>query len=303
MAIRLSDAAAALTAGDVGLRRALANAHMIFFTGTQPSSANSSAGTSQPIIAFTKDDGVLTAETRPQWELVLSGIAGTAVVTGVLIDNWDILGGSVSGTVLGTLTNDVATQINTNIGNTDFIAESDGVDTVTIYGPLGVGASMNSCILTATKTGTLTLTPSAAGAASVAGVTAANGLTFDVAKDGADLSPAVSAFYIAKPSGHVWKGKNGFGPATAAADAVLTGIVNGTTYTAGWGRICATPGDTGLTATSGEDGNVRVDFSIGTATEDFVMTPTASFVVNTAAGDEIESVINSLQLRVAKNPA
>ena len=53
MAIRFSDAATALMAGDCGLRRALSNASITFYTGSQPDSANTGYGTSQPIISFT----------------------------------------------------------------------------------------------------------------------------------------------------------------------------------------------------------------------------------------------------------
>ena len=87
MAIRLSDAAAALMAGDVGLRRALAGAHMTFYTGTQPTSANNAIGTAQPIVAFTKDDSVQTEETLATWELVSSAITRPARLSPPQLDN------------------------------------------------------------------------------------------------------------------------------------------------------------------------------------------------------------------------
>lgn len=303
MAIRLSDAAAALMAGDVGLRRALANAHMVFYTGSQPSSANSGIGTSQPIVAFTVDDGVLTEETLANWEVVLSGIAGTAGLSSLTLDNMEILGSTVTNTTLAGLADDLADAVNAFIGNAGVTATSDGVDTVTIVAPKGSGASWNSMVLAATESGTVTATESSAGAVTVSGVAGVNGLTFDVQADGADLVPAETNFYIAKPSGVTWKGKNGFGPADAAATAVFTGIVDGSSYTAGWGRICASPGDDGEGATSGESGYIRLDFSVGTTSQDFIISPSASLTVNTTGGSEIESIINTFKLKVSKQPS
>ena len=303
MSIRLSDAAAALMAGDVGLRRALANAYMVFYTGSQPSSANGSIGTSQPIVAFTLDDGVMTEETLAQWEIVFSGISGTAGLISLKLDNIEVLGATTTDTTLAGVADAVAAQVNEFIGNAGVTASSDSVDTVTITAPKGSGVAWNSAVLAGTESGTITATETTAGAATVAGVAAVNGLTFDVAADGASLSPAESNFYISKPSSETWKGKNGFGPADAAATAVFTGITDGAAYTAGWGRICASPGDDGSAATSGASGFIRMDFSIGTASEDFVISPSASLTVNTASGSEIESVINAFKLKVAKQPA
>jgi hypothetical protein len=303
MAIRLSDAACALMAGDVGLRRALANAHMVFYTGSQPSSANSGKGTAQPIVAFTKDDSVHTEETLATWEIVFSGLTGTAGLSSLKLDNMEILGTTITNTALGTIADSVATQINKYVGNAGVTAVSDTISKVTVTAPKGSGAAWNSMVLLGVESGTVTATETGGGAVVVTGVMSLNGLTFDVAADGADLVPAEANFYIAKPSGETWKGKNGFGPADAAATAVFTGIVDGNSYTAGWGRICASPGDDGEAATSGEEGYIRLDFSIGTSSEDFVISPSASLTVNTTLGSEIESILNSFKLKVAKQPA
>jgi hypothetical protein len=276
---------------------------MVFYTGSQPSSANSAKGTAQPILAFTKDDSVLTEETLATWTIVFSAITGTAGLSSLKLDNIEILGTTVTNTALGTVADDVATQINKFIGNAGVTAVSDSVDTVTVTAPKGSGASWNSAILLGVESGTITATETGGGAVVVTGVAGVNGLTFDIAADGAGLSPAESNFYIAKPSGETWKGKNGFGPATAVATAVFTGITDGNSYTAGWGRICASPGDTGEGATSGASGYIRVDFSIGTSTEDFVISPSASLTVNTTGGSEIESILNTFKLKVAKQPS
>lgn len=180
MAIRFSDAATALIIGDTGLKGAITGSKIHFFSGSQPSSANDSSGTSQPIIAFTA-----------------SGL----------------------------------------------------------------------------------------------------GLEFENPADGSGLTPPEDVFYIEKSSLQTWNGNNGFD----SAGAVFSGITDGSTYTAGWGRIIASVGDSGSDATSGTGGYVRVDFSIGTSNADCIMLPTPSFLVNTASGQEYESILSSFILKIKKN--
>lgn len=303
MSIRLSDAATALMAGDVGLRRALSNAHMVFYTGAQPSSANSGIGTSQPIVAFTKDDNALTEETPSGWEIVFHSLTGEAGLSSLKLDNMEILGATITNTTLASIVDDIAAQINRFLGNAGVTAVSDNVDTIAISAPKGAGVSWDTMVIAGVESGSITAIESNTGLPVISGVLALNGLSFDVAADGAELVPAESNFYIAKPVGETWKGKNGFGPATALATAIFTGIVDLSSYTAGWGRICASPGDDGEAATSGADGNIRIDFSIGTTSEDFVISPSASLTVNTTGGSEIESILNVFKLKVAKQPA
>lgn len=299
MAIRFSDAATALMAGDVGLRRALSNASITFYSGVQPSvadgGANASIGSAQPIISFTKDDGVYVADREQTWQVTFSGYTPTTTITAVKIDNLDILGGSVSfGGDIATGCAALAEAINSNIYNADFTAVATAT-TIVVSAPKSSGAFFNSGVLTITSSGgTLTIVINGV---ITTGVTGSNGLTFSAPVKSADGT----TYDLSKPSGAVWKGKNGYGPATAAATAIYTGIVSGTTYTAGWGRIMCSYGDDGSTATSGSTGYVRVDFSVGISGTDFVMAPAASFTVNTAPGSEIESIINSFSLKVQKS--
>jgi hypothetical protein len=179
VAIRLSDAAAALVIGNTGLRGAITGAKINFYTGAQPTSANDSIGTAQPIITFSS-------------------------------------GGS--------------------------------------------------------------------------------GVTFAAPQDGSGLSPAEDVFYIEKTSSETWSGQNGFD----SAGTVFSGITNGDTYQAGWARIIVSVGDTGSDATSGTSGYVRVDFSIGIANADCDMLPNTSFLVNTASGSEITSVMSEFILKINK---
>lgn len=309
--IRLSDSAAALMADKAGLRKALANAQIIFFTGTQPASANDAAGTSQPIIAFTKDDGVLTVEVAPQWKFTMSNVTAADTVNSVKLGGaagtnaFDILGGAVtmSDTNDSTGAAQVAAAINAFAGNAGFSAVAVGA-AVTITGPRGMGAAGNSALLVVGTTGVTVAYNDGGGTGAVftTGVSAVNGLTFDVPADGAGLSPVENVFYIQKPAGVNWQGKNGFGPGTAAADTPFTGIVTEQNYSAGWGRIICSPGDTGMAATSGADGYIRLDFSIGTVNEDFNMVPTTALFANLAAGFEVTSALNSFRLKISKQP-
>lgn len=320
MAIRFSDAATALMAGDSGLRRALANASITFFTGTQPASANDSYGTSQPIISFTLADGQLTSEVIATAVFDLTGITTGETITSITVGGFEILGSTITyATSSAATTAAVAAQINNYNGVIDINAVYASGDTLTIYAPRSSGIALNNATIVAAGTAVwngaashfksnavaATATPNTyssgngrfgtGAGGSTAGIAAVNGLTFDTPIDG------TTSFNLVKPAGQVWKGANGYGPATATTTSVFAGIVNATTYTAGWGRILCSATDDGSAATSGINGFIRVDFSVGTSLTDFIMTPAATFTVNTTT--PIESTINSFVLKVAKNMA
>lgn len=179
MAIRLSDAAAALTIGDVGLRSAINLCKINFYTGVQPVSANDSIGASQPILTFF----------------------------------------------------------------------------------------------------------------------ASGGLELDSPEDGLTLNPPQNVFFLKKKVSQVWSGMNGYNE----LGTLFTGIADGQAYTAGWGRMLISFGDTGANPTSGVSGYIRVDFSIGAANSDCIMLPTPTFLVKTTAGQQITSMINSFMLKINKN--
>lgn len=310
MAIRFSDATVALMAGDVGLRRALAGGHLTLYTGSQPASANDSIGTAQPIISFTKDDGVYVAGIRAQWKVTFTNSTISDTITSIKIggaagtNSFEILGTTVVASASDdtVLAAQVAAQINSNIGNCDFTATS-ALGVVTISAPKSSGTAFNSCLMVIAGSGITSTYDPVGGGVFTTGVASSNGLTFGEPANGTGLSPVEDVFYIEKSASEIWKGKNGFGPATSAATAVYTGIVNGTTYTAGWGRLCASNADDGSTATSGATGYIRVDFSVGTSGTDLIMTPAATFAVNTNSGAEIESVLGSFRLKIDKKMA
>jgi hypothetical protein len=294
MAIRYSDAATALQAGETGLRQALSNANITFFTGTQPTSANDSYGSSQPIINFTLADGVLTNETKTVWETTLSGLTGTAGFSSIKVGGFEILGATITSTTLPLILTAVCNQINDYQGNLGFSATNDGATKIQVIAPKGTGANYSGVAIAYTTSGTITATGTAI---TTAGVAAVNGLTFNPPSNN-----TIDVTYdLSKPASETWSGSNGYGPATAVATAAFGGIVNGTTYTAGWGRILCSASDDGSTATSGATGYIRVDFSIGTSGTDFIMSPAATFTVNTTT--PVVTSINSFTLQVAKNLA
>jgi hypothetical protein len=329
MAIRYSDAATALQAGDSGLRRALSNASITFFTGTQPTSANDSYGSSQPIISFTLADGVLTQEVIALALLDFTGATGSETLTSITVSGIEVFGTTltfgttVNGVALSTATlfaEAVAWQINDFNAALDINAVPSGA-TVTLHAPKNTGIALNNAAIYATGTvvwnGAAAHMSSGAVAATetpnhwdsgngrfgsgaggnTAGVAAANGLTFNAPTN----NTTALTYDLEKPSSQTWTGNNGYGPATASAATVFSGIVNGTTYTAGWGRILCSAGDDGSAATSGATGYIRCDFTVGTSGTDFIMSPAATFLVNTTT--PIPTTINTFTLRVSKNLA
>lgn len=231
MAIRFSDALNSRLAGKEGLRKLLSNSQIIFFTGSQPTSANDSKGTSQEIIAFTSGDLQLTEEVLGTAEFDLTGITTAETITSITVSGVEILGATITYDTSATATAAlVAAQINSYLGAIDFKATSSA-ETVTIAAPNGSGIDLNDATIVAAGTGVwnaasshfqsngvaATTTPNTwstgdgrfatGNGGSTAGVAAANGLTFDVQSDGAGLSPAEEVFYIGKPTGETWKGK------------------------------------------------------------------------------------------------
>jgi hypothetical protein len=319
MAIRFSDAATALMAGDAGLRRALSNAKIVFYTGSQPTSANDSYGSAQPIIAFSVSDGAVTDDVQALAVFDFTGVATGETVTSITVGGFEILGATVT-SVANSIGSLLAAQINKYLGPIDFTASASG-ETVTVYSPKNSGTAFNNASIvaggTAVWTGAASHMKSGAvassanpntwsagngrfgsgGGGNTAGVAGANGLTFDWPVN----NTTTSTYDLSKPSTETWSGSNGYDASTATPGTIYSGITTGTTYTAGWGRILCSATDTGSAATSGATGFIRVDFSVGTSGTDFIMAPAATFTVNTTT--PITTTINSFTLQIAKNLA
>lgn len=279
MAIRKSDALTFLELGDVGLRRALANSWIDFYVGTQPATANAAA-TGQKIITFKTGTSAnaYIGETRPKWKVTLSGTTSGSLDT-VTIGGFGVLGGAVPYATSFTATAAAAAaQINSNIKNMDFIATSSGAD-LYVYGPIGVGTGMNALVMAATST-TLTATVVGAGTPAASGgtdgIASAYGLNWLAPYDGSLLTVPDSTVVVLSKDTTTWQGLGGFDKSNSA----ISGFASGT-LTAGWGRICASPTDDG-SATSGETGFVRLDFSIAASGADVNISPSPAYTYNVA---------------------
>ena len=223
------------------IKQALANGKLLVYTGSQPTTADDAvAGTL--LVTITKSSAAHTAEVRATGSVTLTGGASGSVNT-VTVNSIDILGAAVNyNTSLTQTATDVATQINNNPKNLLFVAEASGA-VVTLKAKPGLGTLCNGWVVTATLT---TITASYVNIGSgVAGVNAANGLTFG------DSAAGV----LVRNSAEVWSG-------TAVADG-----------TAGWFRYVGAVTDPG-TADSGE-AYIRLDGNIATSGANLNMSNTA----------------------------
>lgn len=231
MAIRMNDAMVNALAGDVGMRRAIGNAKLEFYTGAQPATADDAASGTL-LVTFTKAGSAYTAETLPEWKITLGGAAGSVDTVKIGGANGvDLLQGTPVAftTDLSTTAIALAAAITNRLTVPDCTAYASGSD-VFVVGPIGVGATMNGLTVVTTAT-TMTATVANAGAPQTNGVTAVNGLNF--------AFPATSG--VLQKESSVWQGT-----------AVATG-------TAGWFRFTAgTRILDGSIATSGGDINGSV---------------------------------------------
>jgi hypothetical protein len=295
MAIRQSDALTYLSAGDVGIRRALANAHLTFFTGQQPLSANTGYLTngSQPIISFTLDDLIYAPTVDHVWKATFSAYtAGPTSIVSVNIDGINLLSGPVSfGQTIAEGCSLLANAITVNPHNGGYTATATATE-IFVKAPFGTGALTSAGVLGIASDGLGVLTITINGT-STAGVSGVNGFIFNLPIDnGATVD-------LVKVSTETWKGRNGYGPATSGRDIQFDGIQNGQTYTAGWCRFCSSAGDNGAADTSGINGFIRLDLSVGAVGSDVTMTPAPTFLVNTVT--PVETPINNFTIRIKKN--
>jgi len=234
-------------------RNALSNSRIYIYSGTQPAAADD-AVSGTLLVTLTKGSGTFTAETLPVWQFTVAGSAGT--VETVKVGGIECLGTAVTYTTDATTTAAmVATQINAYASIPDFRATSSG-DVVSIIGPVGSGASLNTLVLATTVTGSVTAAVVSAGATTTAGVTSVNGCSFQF--------PAVDGLLSKETTD--WSGV-----------AVATG-------TAGWFRIAGNSDDSNGSSTSYR----RLDGAISTSGSEMNLTSTAvtsggTFAINSGS--------------------
>lgn len=162
---------------------AMANGRLKYYTGSRPASADL-APTGSLLGTFTLGGGTFTAEVRATAVVVLSAFSATASIDSCVVGGSIPLCGAVSSAVsLADLTNKFALAINNYTSIPKFTAVSNGVDTVTISAPVGLGAGANGLTLVITDTNVTTAinagnadTFGTTGA--TAGVTSVNGCNF-----------------------------------------------------------------------------------------------------------------------------
>jgi hypothetical protein len=268
MAKRLSTAMVDFLSQDGSISGALKNGRLVFFSGTQPASADTASGVAiaSALCTFTASSGVYTAETRATFLITVSGTLPGTLDT-LTVGGVPIISGAVSlATDVTTAAAAIASNINAyqNVG--DFKATSN-VGVVTITAPKNTGALHNGVTVAHTET-TTTVTTNGGSSATVggtgatAGVTALNGLTFTF--------PNASAGVLIK------------------ATTPWTGVATAT-GTAGWFRFAGDGTDVNTTSTTA----IRFDGSIGTSGADLIVSSTT---ITASATQTINTfTINTLQ--------
>lgn len=214
------------------------NGRIEIYTGAQPTSPDA-AVTGTLLATITSNSGAYTAETAAVGTATLAGSAGS--VNTLTVNSIDLLDG-VAVPFNGTLTQtalDVATQINRNSDEHGYNATA-AIAVVTIVANAGAGAGANGLVVSGTLT---TLTATYANMAG--GVTAVNGLRFDVASGGV----------LNKLSTQTWSG------------------VNAATGTAGWFRQYGSLTDAGALDAPGVF--PRIDGAIATSGAEMNLNSTA----------------------------
>lgn len=183
MAITRSTGLVDFVASHGSVRTAMNNCRVMIFSGTMPTgpdAADVGYGSSTLLVTLTANGGAYTPEVRPAWHFTMSGAGGQ--IDSIKIGGIEQLPAPIAySTSISTLAADVVAAINNNGAAIDFTAAVTGAgsDEVTIYGPVGVGDSLNGLTLSVTASGGLTATESNSGAVQTAGSPAVNGCQFD----------------------------------------------------------------------------------------------------------------------------
>lgn len=242
MAQRKSTGLVNFMADSGSARTALSNSRIFVYTGVQPATADDPV-TGTLLVTVTKDAGSYTAETLPQWKFTISGASGS--IDSVKVGGVECLSAAVNFTVdLATTAAAIADNITAHFGIPDYRATASGA-AVTITGPVGSGATLNSLSVVVAAT-TLTVAyndTGETGAVFTPGVTAVNGCNFQF--------PAVAG--VISKTTDTWSGL-----------AVATG-------TAGWFRIEADAADTKGSSTTFR----RLDGAISTSGAEMNLSSTA----------------------------
>ena len=277
MALRFSTGFVNGLVGGVGYYELMNGGKVEVYTGTQPSTADTSpSGTL--LFTGTLSSGTHTVEVKATCVINFTGFGGS--ITAFKIGSVPIINTTVdTGTSVANAANNLATGINSYYSYPDYFAVSDGVSAVTIYAPKGSGTALNSlpvnvtfttatmtCNGVSVSTGVDTTTTALFGSGSggsAAGVAAVNGVTFTYPPTSGTLAKSGT-----------WTGT-----------AVATG-------TAGWFRFKGGNYRTNAADSDATDTTtylIRMDGSIGTSGTDMT-------VANTSITSGASQTINTFSL-------
>lgn len=219
-------------------KQAFQGGKLKIYSGSQPSSADA-APTGTLLCTITDASGAHTQEVRASGTITLSGTTSGSI-TAVTVNGLSVLGETVAYNTSFTQTAaDLAEAINEYNSVPKIKAEASGA-VVTLYAPQGVGAGANGWVVDSTCT---TMTGTDVNMAS--GVTAVNGLKFDVSASGV----------MDKLDSQTWSG------------------VAGSTGTAGWFRLEGPVADSG--ALDSSESQIRLDGAISTSGAQLNMSSTS----------------------------
>jgi hypothetical protein len=238
MTLRLSTALRDFINADGSFKGALQGGELKIYSGSQPANADA-APTGTLLCTVTKNGGARIAEVQATGSVTLASGAG-GQVSGITVGGVEIMGKAVAfNTSLAQTAALVAAQINRNRSVPDYKATASGA-VITIIAPRGMGAGANTLVVASTVT-----TMSANDVSMSGGVTAVNGLGFDVSTGGV----------LVKDDTDAWSGV-----------AVATG-------TAGWYRFTGSVADSGAVDSSASQ--VRLDGAISTSGAQLNMSSTS----------------------------
>lgn len=278
MSKRLSSGAVDFISSEGSIAQALQNGRLYFFSGTQPSSADTASGSTAPLVEFTEASATYTAETRATFTIFL-GTTGTGNLTALTVGGVNILPADSAGAPVAIALTGSAAATGVLICDainsyrdmaSDFKATVNGSGLVTVTAPKNSGVQFNGVTVAYSKSGTADLQINGGtsvlvgGGGATAGVAAANGLKFTF--------PNASAGVLVKGSA-AWTGV-----------AAVSGTV-------GWFRFCGDGTSHNTTSTTA----IRFDGIVGTSSADLIVSSTS---ITSGATQTINTfTINTLQLQ------
>ena len=256
MAKQVSTACANFVEGRGSWREFLQNGLLMFYSSTQPTSADA-ACTGTACVRFSKSAGAVTKEVRAT--TVINFTSTTGNCTALTVGGLDILGGTVTYSSPSAIATAVAAAINAKRSVIVYAAVASS-NSVTITAPKNSGVALNGLTVAVTvAAGTASINGGSSttlgGTGATAGVAAVNCLEL--------VYPPVAGVCLKETT--AWLGISGSGTG-AGYIGFTNSFTTGTTQTAGWFRWYASMDGPELTGTPTADTllqYMRLDGTIG----------------------------------------